>query len=211
MSEKQTIPCEVCGKPITFLSTKRCNNCWEVESRLGEYLKSRAGQEFARSKMPLLDDWVDGHPDAWDYEAVLRENEVTIEWSDSVVDCDGNVTKLECEWLHGWALCWKHGTMHIGNTSETVARKAGAMFVCLWLRGISASFADKLMDGFVVFLERQENPPSGTMTTVTNRMNCQPDWLHAHIAFADEDKLLRGLGLKDGDKVGVVFHKIETR
>jgi len=100
--------------------------------------------------------------------------------------------------------------MHVDNTTETIARKAGALFVSLWLRGVSASFADHLMDGFVVFLERQENPPSRTLTTVAHRMNCMPDWLHAHIAFADEDKLLRGLGLKDGDKVGVIFHKIET-
>jgi len=26
-----------------------------------------------------LDDWVDGHPDAWDYEAVLRDNEVDVD------------------------------------------------------------------------------------------------------------------------------------
>jgi len=30
-----------------------------------------------------LDDWVDGKPDAWDYEAVLREHEVRVkQWDD---------------------------------------------------------------------------------------------------------------------------------
>lgn len=24
--------------------------------------------------LPPLDDWKDGHPDAWDYDAVLKEN-----------------------------------------------------------------------------------------------------------------------------------------
>jgi hypothetical protein len=35
--------------------------------------------------------------------------------------------------------------------------KAAALFVSLWLRGVSASFADKLMDGFITYLERQES------------------------------------------------------
>jgi hypothetical protein len=44
----ETVPCETCGKPTIHLGTKRCNGCWEVESRLGEYLKSPNGREFAR-------------------------------------------------------------------------------------------------------------------------------------------------------------------
>ncbi len=47
--------------------------------------------------------------------------------------------------------------IHIGRTTETIARKAAALFVLLWLRGVSASLADKLMDGFIIVLERQEN------------------------------------------------------
>jgi len=89
--------------------------------------------------MPLLDDWVDGKPDAWDYEKVLAENEVKVLFYDD-----------------SWCLCWHHGSMGLGDTSRTIARKASALFVCLWLRGVSASFADKLMDGFIVYLERQE-------------------------------------------------------
>lgn len=42
-----TIPCETCGTPTEFESTKRCNYCWEVESRLAIYL--RDGGEKARA------------------------------------------------------------------------------------------------------------------------------------------------------------------
>lgn len=82
---------------------------------------------------PLLDDWT------WDYEAILRENEVTVDYHDD------------------WGFYWKHGSIEIGPTTEIIARKAAALFVSLWLRNISASFCDKLMDGFICFLERQES------------------------------------------------------
>lgn len=36
----ETIPCETCGEPTTFTGTKRCNNCYEVESRLDKYLQN---------------------------------------------------------------------------------------------------------------------------------------------------------------------------
>jgi hypothetical protein len=92
-----------------------------------------------------LDDWVNGKPDAWDYEAVLRDNEVTV---DSLAD--------ECYEFQGHQLCWKHGFMHVPTDNEVHARKAAALFVELYLRGISASFADILMDGFLSHLELQE-------------------------------------------------------
>jgi len=111
-----------------------------------------------RQDLPPLDDWVDGRPDAWDYEAVLRENEVTVEWCDQLTSDGITFTPAPSD-LCGWGLCWKHGYIYIGQTTEIIARKAAAMFVSLWLRNVSATFADKLMDGFIVYLERQENPP----------------------------------------------------
>jgi hypothetical protein len=122
-----------------MLGTLRCNNCWKVEGRLPTYLRSAKGVEHIRSLMPKLDDWVDGVPDAWDYEAVLRDHKV-------------NVQKSEC----GHNLLWHQGTMHIGTDNETHALKAAALFIELWLRGVSASFADKLMDGFLFYLEAQD-------------------------------------------------------
>ena len=156
MSE-HTVPCVICGKATIFCGTKRCNNCWEVESRLESYLKNPKGQAFARSKMPLLDDWVDGHPDAWDYEAVLRDNKAEVVWYDTV---------------DGWNFDWRHGGIFIGNTTEMIARKAAALFICLWLRGVSASFADKLMDGFIIFLERQSDITSGAPPKLCPPKSC---------------------------------------
>jgi hypothetical protein len=42
------VPCTTCGFPTTFNYTGRCTNCWEVERRLKEYLKSENGREFVR-------------------------------------------------------------------------------------------------------------------------------------------------------------------
>lgn len=35
---EKTVPCETCGEPTTKTGTKRCDWCWEVESRLDGYL-----------------------------------------------------------------------------------------------------------------------------------------------------------------------------
>jgi hypothetical protein len=80
----------------------------------------------------VLDDWVDGVPDSWDYEGVLASNEV-------------NVERLE----------GRHGIrgFQVPTDNEEHARKAAALFVELYLRGVSASFADKIMDGFLFYLE----------------------------------------------------------
>lgn len=124
-----------------------CPDCTidQVVPRVEELLKRRI----------TLDDWVDGHPDAWDYEAVLHDNEVIVEWCDQMTS-DGETFEPLPVSLCGWGFYWKHGAIHIGQTTETIARKAAALFVSLWQRGVSASFCDKLMDGFIIFLERQE-------------------------------------------------------
>jgi hypothetical protein len=154
--ERETVPCETCGRPTPYTGTKRCNNCYEVESRLPTYLGSPGGQEVLRKAIPLLDDWAGGKPNGWDYGAVLRDNNVTVEWGDKLTSDGVTFTKAPPD-LCGWGFYWRHGAIHIGQTTETIARKAAALFVSLWLRGVSASFCDKLMDGFIVFLERQEN------------------------------------------------------
>jgi hypothetical protein len=46
------IPCEVCGKWTLYIGKRRlCQNCWEVESRLEEYLKTAKGREFVVQKL----------------------------------------------------------------------------------------------------------------------------------------------------------------
>jgi len=199
MSRTQTTSCEICGKPTISLGTKRCNNCWEVEHRLKDYLKNPKGQEFARSQMPLLDDWVDGTPDAWDYEAVLRENSAEVEWSDNV---------------DGWNLTWKHGYMFIGSTAETIARKAGALFICLWLREVSASFADKLMDGFVVFLERQNETALSFLAETDSYSDGRPFFRLTRENFISREaftnvewRIIETLNVQPDEEVLVTFRK----
>ena len=34
MSDNESIPCEICGEPTMMLGTKRCDPCWEIESRI---------------------------------------------------------------------------------------------------------------------------------------------------------------------------------
>lgn len=109
---------------------------------------------------PLLDDWYKGtdgryHP-GWDYETVLRDNNVVVEWCHQMVDGEGTVSESPPEFC-GWGFSWRHGAIHVGRTTEKIARKASALFVRLWQLGVSASMADKLMDGYVRHLELQEN------------------------------------------------------
>jgi hypothetical protein len=35
--------CQICGEPTMMLETQLCDNCWEIISRLPEFLKSRNG------------------------------------------------------------------------------------------------------------------------------------------------------------------------
>ena len=160
-----TVPCETCSTPTAYEGTKRCNNCWEVERRLPDYLKSPKAWEFVRKLLPKLDDWKDSHPDAWDYDAVLKENGVTVEWCDTLVDGNGN--EHRAGEFAGWGFYWKHGAIQIGQCSEQIARKAAALFVSLWLRGVSASFCDQIMSGMIWFWELQERrEPVNSTTTL---------------------------------------------
>ncbi len=54
MIEEPTVFCETCGKDTILLSTKRCNNCWEVESRLDTFLRSPKAVELVRLKLVKL-------------------------------------------------------------------------------------------------------------------------------------------------------------
>lgn len=40
MIKQETVPCETCGEPTTYTGTKRCNNCYEVETRLDKFLQN---------------------------------------------------------------------------------------------------------------------------------------------------------------------------
>jgi hypothetical protein len=42
----QCEPCATCGDLTSMRGTRRCNDCYEVEGRLGDYLRSERGQLF---------------------------------------------------------------------------------------------------------------------------------------------------------------------
>lgn len=177
-----------------------------------DYAKIAASGKFFRRSWPLLDDWVDGKPDAWDYEAVLRENGVIVEWCDTFIDGHGN--KTPAGELAGWSLRWKQGVIGIGRVTETIARKAAALFVSLYLRGVSASFADKLMDGYIGFLERQENISLtflveivpiwyGRTFHLTRKGLCAQESLVSRL----EGKIIEALDIQPDEEVFVTFTK----
>lgn len=56
MEEEQTVPCELCGEKTYLIATKRCNGCWELESRIIE------DKELAIKIMKRLGLWPDTNP-----------------------------------------------------------------------------------------------------------------------------------------------------
>jgi len=49
-------PCVTCGIPTEKTGTQRCDGCWEVEHRLGDYLR-RGGEKAARAIRKALREW----------------------------------------------------------------------------------------------------------------------------------------------------------
>lgn len=48
------VPCRFCGTPTSMLATRLCNNCWEVEHRLDQFLESEKAREFIKLKLAEL-------------------------------------------------------------------------------------------------------------------------------------------------------------
>jgi len=46
--------CNTCNRLTS--SPVKCNNCWEVEIRIGEYLQSKKGRQLVRSILDNYDD-----------------------------------------------------------------------------------------------------------------------------------------------------------
>lgn len=173
------------------------------------------------SNLPALDDWKDGQPDAWDYEKVLRDNNVTVEWCDKLTS-DGMTFEQAPPDLCGWGFYWVYGAIHIGQTSETIARKAAALFVSLWQRGVTASFCDKLMDGFIMFLELQEHRRLCFLAEIdttrvvlgrryfrfTREGMCEQEPLHdASSSESLEEKIIAALDPQPDEEIIVTFTK----
>jgi len=54
MSEIKTVPCKICGEPTTHTTTQLCQGCWEVDSRLENFLSFPAGVKRVSEAMSAL-------------------------------------------------------------------------------------------------------------------------------------------------------------
>jgi len=89
----------------------------------------------------------------FDYAQILRENEVTVEWCDTIVDTEGNKSKSP---IPGWGLTWKHGFIRIGPCTELKACEAAAIFVHLYLKGVPAQLSTQLIVAYAFIGEYRE-------------------------------------------------------
>lgn len=55
MDDRETVPCQYCGTPTPMTGTKCCNNCYEVSSRLADFVKSKKGRKFVATLMVTQD------------------------------------------------------------------------------------------------------------------------------------------------------------
>ena len=88
------------------------------------------------------------------YEEILKAADATVEYSDEFVDGHNNVSHIP-EFGH-WSLMWKYGligfeSMSIKKEDEIVARKAAALFIYLWNKGVAADIADRAAEAYVQY------------------------------------------------------------
>lgn len=116
------------------------------ERCLQNRLNAMAKQLEAAKDKPLnIPDFDDDN-----YEEILKAAEATVEYSDEFVDGNDKVTHLP-EFGH-WSLCWKHGFIGfdaIEKDNEVDAKKAAALFIYLWSKGVRASIADRAAEAYV--------------------------------------------------------------
>ena len=47
--------CDTCQQPTQYGGTRRCDNCWEVEHRLADYLAAAPGRAAVRAALAAAD------------------------------------------------------------------------------------------------------------------------------------------------------------
>lgn len=97
MIEQPTVPCETCGEPTTFTGTKRCNNCYEVESRLDKYLQNPKALQLIVRKI-REDELKHGAAKAIEH---FSEDELE-RYSDELRKAQAYVLDRHVEDVHGW-------------------------------------------------------------------------------------------------------------
>ena len=54
MLDDETVPCKFCGEPTIYTATKLCNNCWEFEHRIDQFISNKNGLNFVIQKIKAL-------------------------------------------------------------------------------------------------------------------------------------------------------------
>ena len=204
--------CSSYDDKLTFWDSFVCPLPTAINTICADYFSVEAFE--LQGSLPILDDWAAGQPDAWDYEAVLREYEVTVEWNHQVTSDGETFTEAPPD-LCGWGFYWKYGAIHIGQTTRLIARKAAALFVSLWLRGVSASFCDKLMDGYICFLERQEETSLVFQAAIHGGSDGRPFFrltredfcTNESFVYDAEEKIIKALTPTPDEEITVTFTK----
>jgi hypothetical protein len=75
--------------------------------------------------------------DEIDYEAILHQNNVTVEINDYPP--------------FGYSFTWEPGTTYVGKAKYPDVLKAIAIFVILWKLGFNATLCNRLMQGYLLF------------------------------------------------------------
>ena len=90
----------------------------------------------------------------FDYEVLLewavRFRDLKVVWGDEFVDGNGKI--IPAAGYASWLMLWKHGVIDLGRIpkdDEASARKAAALFIALWARGISPGIAVRCAVGYV--------------------------------------------------------------
>ena len=100
-----------------------------------------------KHKYPKLDKSKCPEFDYFNYEPILKWAKARVVWDDTFVNPrTGKKTKRPEMAL--WTLLWTHGFIGFDAISDKKDRKkarmAGALFIYLWCKGVSASIADSL-------------------------------------------------------------------
>lgn len=115
-----------------------------LQNRLNAMSKQLEESKEKELNIPVFDDD--------NYEDILKAADATVEYSDEFADGHGKVTNIP-EWGH-WSLCWKYGFIgfdSITKDDEVTAKKAAALFIYLWSKGVTASVADKASEAYVQY------------------------------------------------------------
>ncbi|MCK5012871.1 MAG: hypothetical protein KAS66_03545 [Candidatus Omnitrophica bacterium] len=52
--DDETVPCKFCGETTIYTATELCNNCWEFEHRIDQFISNENGLNFVVKRIKAL-------------------------------------------------------------------------------------------------------------------------------------------------------------